>query len=71
MKTYEVYINGNSRKIYNCTDPVDALESYSRAFDCDFDTKDDDIVVVDLATGEEFLVVGYGRREFLFTVTPK
>ena len=71
MKTYEVYINGFRKKVFNCIDPVDALESWSRAYDVDFDTKDDDIVVVDLTTGEEFLVVGYGRREFLFTVTPK
>lgn len=44
MKTYEVYHNGFSRKLYHC---------------------------VDLTTQEEFIVSGWSKREFNFTVTPK
>lgn len=70
MKTYEVYHNGYSRKIYNCVDPVDAIESYCHAFNNDINP-DDDVLVVDLTTHEEFLVSGWSKREFNFTVTPK
>jgi len=70
VKTYEVYHNGFSRKIHHCVDPTDAIEGYCHVFNNDIDP-DDDVLVVDLTTHEEFIVSGWSKREFNFTVTPK